>query len=89
MFRRRRLACSFCGRDETEVAKLVAGPRVFICDQCVSIASQIMGADNSNPPPSPKPKKSLLQRVMKRFARGVGSGIHRFDECATIAAKSL
>ena len=89
MFRRRRLACSFCGKGEADVAKLVAGPRVFICDQCASIASQIMGEDNSNPPPSPEPKKSLLQRVMKRFARGAGSGIHRFDECKAIAAKSL
>lgn len=44
----RHLACSFCGKNETEVAKLVAGPkgyirpRVYICDACVAIASRIM-----------------------------------------------
>jgi ATP-dependent Clp protease ATP-binding subunit ClpX len=50
MFRRRQLRCSFCGKKETEVSKLVAGPRVYICDACVALASQIMernsGDDN-------------------------------------------
>lgn len=32
-----RLCCSFCGRDHTQVAKLVAGPGVFICDRCISL----------------------------------------------------
>ena len=45
---RRHLSCSFCGRREADVAKLVAGPRaylrprVYICDACVAVASQIM-----------------------------------------------
>ena len=30
------LACSFCGKRQEEVAKLVAGPRVFICDECIA-----------------------------------------------------
>jgi ClpX C4-type zinc finger protein len=48
MLRHRRLACSFCGKKETEVAKLVVGPRnylfrrVYICNGCVGIASRIM-----------------------------------------------
>ena len=29
------LRCSFCGKREHEVTKLVAGPKVFICDECV------------------------------------------------------
>jgi len=86
MFGRRRLACSFCGKGEADVAKLVAGPRVFICDQCVNAASQIMGED-SNPPPSQEPNRSLLRRVMKRFGRRDTSGIHRFGESEAIAAK--
>jgi ATP-dependent protease Clp ATPase subunit len=89
MFRRRRLACSFCGKGEADVAKLVAGPRVFICDQCVSAASQIMREDSSNTPPSPEYKTSLLRRVMKRIGRRDISGIQRFGECEAIAAKSL
>jgi ATP-dependent Clp protease ATP-binding subunit ClpX len=31
--------CSFCGRSREECAKLIAGPGVFICDQCVAYAS--------------------------------------------------
>jgi hypothetical protein len=31
------LCCSFCGKDHTQVDKLVAGPGVFICDACVGL----------------------------------------------------
>ncbi|MBW8483609.1 ClpX C4-type zinc finger protein [Actinomadura parmotrematis] len=34
--------CSFCGRSHTEVAKLVAGPGVHICDECVDLADSII-----------------------------------------------
>ena len=44
MFFRTRLACSFCGKTSAEVSKLVAGPRVYICDVCVATASRIMSA---------------------------------------------
>ena len=46
----RNLRCSFCRRDETQVAKLVAGPKVYICDRCVAIANQIMQHADSDPP---------------------------------------
>lgn len=42
MLWRRRLACSFCGKPAAEVAKLVAGPRVYICDRCVAEAQRVM-----------------------------------------------
>jgi len=42
MLFRKRLACSFCGRSADEVRKLVAGPRVYICDACVTAAVRIM-----------------------------------------------
>ncbi|MGH9463279.1 MAG: ClpX C4-type zinc finger protein [Vicinamibacteria bacterium] len=38
----RELHCSFCGRGENEVAKLVAGVKAYICDECVAIATTIM-----------------------------------------------
>jgi ATP-dependent Clp protease ATP-binding subunit ClpX len=40
----RSLRCSFCRRSEDDVAKLVAGPRVYICDHCVAIATEMMNA---------------------------------------------
>ena len=37
------LYCSFCGKSQHEVAKLIAGPTVFICDGCVELCSRIIG----------------------------------------------
>jgi len=34
--------CSFCGRRRTDVRKLIAGPRVFICDRCVELCLNIL-----------------------------------------------
>jgi hypothetical protein len=35
-------SCSFCGKKNTEVAKLIAGPGVYICDECVGLCQQLM-----------------------------------------------
>jgi len=36
------LYCSFCGKTQHEVSKLVAGPHVFICDECIDVCSDII-----------------------------------------------
>ena len=36
------LHCSFCGKNQNEVAKLIAGPSVFICDECVDLCNEII-----------------------------------------------
>ena len=38
----KKLSCSFCGKSAAEVAKLAAGPKVFICDVCAAEAHRIM-----------------------------------------------
>ena len=68
MFGKNRLSCSFCGKKDADVTKLVAGPRVYgagprvyICDECVTVANHLMeGAGNvatitpaSNTAPAP------------------------------------
>jgi ATP-dependent Clp protease ATP-binding subunit ClpX len=59
MFTRNRLACSFCGRTAAEVAKLVAGPNVYICDRCVAEATRIMNdSDERTMRPSSPPRDS-------------------------------
>jgi hypothetical protein len=63
MFFRKLLRCSFCGKDQTEVSKLVAGPRVYICDECASIVSRII--DGSYGTPSPPPSKYDSKLVVK------------------------
>jgi len=40
--KRRVLRCSFCGKSEREVAKLIAGPKVHICDVCVGVCDKIL-----------------------------------------------
>jgi hypothetical protein len=40
------LRCSFCKKDQNEVRKLIAGPRVFICDACVEICNDIIADDS-------------------------------------------
>ncbi|MFT5976913.1 MAG: ATP-dependent Clp protease ATP-binding subunit ClpX, partial [Urechidicola sp.] len=36
------LYCSFCGKSQHEVRKLIAGPSVFICDECVDLCNDII-----------------------------------------------
>lgn len=41
------MCCSFCGKDQTDVTKLIAGPGVFICNQCVDLCNQIVADELS------------------------------------------
>jgi ribosomal protein L37AE/L43A len=36
------LVCSFCGKTEANVRKLIAGPSVFICNECIKMCNNIM-----------------------------------------------
>jgi hypothetical protein len=36
------LYCSFCGKSQHEVRKLIAGPTVFICDECVALCTDVV-----------------------------------------------
>src|SRR5210317_1667973 len=36
------LFCSFCGKNQSEVRKLIAGPAVYICDECIQLCSEII-----------------------------------------------
>ena len=40
------LRCSFCNKDQSDVRKLIAGPTVFICDECVEVCNDIIADDN-------------------------------------------
>lgn len=44
------LACSFCGKHRREVRKLISGPKVFICDECVSLCNDIIGETDETVP---------------------------------------
>jgi len=40
--RRGKVFCSFCGKSEEQVRKLIAGPQVYICDECVNLCKEIL-----------------------------------------------
>jgi len=40
-----KLACSFCGKSQKEVKKLIAGPSVYICDECISLCTDILAEE--------------------------------------------
>jgi ATP-dependent Clp protease ATP-binding subunit ClpX len=46
--RRRYTRCSFCGKGQDQVRKLVAGPGVFICDQCIDLCQEVLEDDNKS-----------------------------------------
>jgi hypothetical protein len=61
------LYCSFCRKDKDSVVKLVAGPGVYICNECVDLCTQIIGMD-----PAPqihvwheRPDEELLASLAK------------------------
>ena len=61
------LFCSFCGKSQKEVKKLIAGPTVFVCDECVELCMDIIKEDSRNNKikakqniPKPKEINSIL-----------------------------
>src|SRR5215472_7702172 len=56
------LRCSFCGKSQNEVRKLIAGPTVYICNECIDICIEIISDDAQQEaaaarPPLPKPSE--------------------------------
>ena len=42
------LVCSFCGKSNREVFKLIAGPQVYICDECITLCNEIIREEKKN-----------------------------------------
>ena len=61
------LSCSFCGKSQREVRKLIAGPTVYICDECIKLCNDIIAEENEREEgrpqvalPTPSEIKSFL-----------------------------
>jgi len=59
------LRCSFCNKDQGDVRKLIAGPTVFICDECVEVCNDIIADDKKTPTPKAKGNLAAPQDVKK------------------------
>ena len=67
------LFCSFCGKSQKEVKKLIAGPTVFVCDECVELCMDIIKEDNKNNKTKLKtntPKPSEINKFLDDFVIG-------------------
>ena len=67
------LKCSFCGKGQDEVKKLIAGPSVFICNECVDLCNEIIAeeweeAKEAKTPQLPKPAE--IKRILDEYVIG-------------------
>ena len=67
------LFCSFCGKSQKEVRKLIAGPTVFVCDECVELCMDIIKEDSKNTKIKVKqdtPKPSEINSILNDYVIG-------------------
>jgi ATP-dependent Clp protease ATP-binding subunit ClpX len=67
------LLCSFCGKSQRQVKKLIAGPGVYICDECIDLCNEIIDEELAAPPSFeleslPKPKE--IHAVLNEYVVG-------------------
>jgi hypothetical protein len=98
--RRSYARCSFCGKGQDKVRKLVAGPGVFICDQCIDLSKEILDAENL-PPPAAAESRSSTRPVPPRtfglttrelesanlFAHGLG--VEAIGHCVGLNSRAV
>ena len=63
--KRRRVRCSFCGKGQEEVAKLIAGPGVYICNECIHLCNVILKDETEGREPAVEPGVPTLGKLPK------------------------
>jgi ATP-dependent Clp protease ATP-binding subunit ClpX len=69
----RLLCCSFCGKSQEQVRKLIAGPRVYICDECIELCNEIIAEEFEKGGPlseSPVLKPMEIKRILDEYVIG-------------------
>jgi ATP-dependent Clp protease ATP-binding subunit ClpX len=68
------LACSFCGKSQREVKKLIAGPTVYICDECIELCNDIIAEEYTEveqaPTTSRVPKPVEIKEALDEYVIG-------------------
>jgi len=68
------LVCSFCGKSQDEVRKLIAGPTVYICDECIDLCNDIIAEECDQEEgltsTSAVPKPSEIKKVLDQYVIG-------------------
>ena len=68
------LSCSFCGKSQKEVKKLIAGPTVYICDECIGLCNDIIAEEVEKEEPqagsAPIPKPAEIKTILDEYVVG-------------------
>ena len=67
------LTCSFCGKSQKEVKKLIAGPTVYICDECLGLCNDIIAEEvdkDDQQFPTTIPKPAQIKKVLDEYVIG-------------------
>ena len=68
------LTCSFCGKSQKEVKKLIAGPTVYICDECIALCNDIIAEevdrDDALSSGTPLPKPAEIKTILDEYVIG-------------------
>lgn len=68
------LCCSFCGKNQREVKKLIAGPTVYICDECIELCNDIIAEEGQKESPTRStqaiPKPAEIKQILDQYVIG-------------------
>ncbi|MDR3201961.1 MAG: ATP-dependent Clp protease ATP-binding subunit ClpX, partial [Bifidobacteriaceae bacterium] len=67
------LKCSFCGKSQKQVRKLIAGPSVYICDECIELCNEIIAeevAETSDSEVAELPKPRQIFDFLNQYIVG-------------------
>src|SRR4026208_592644 len=70
------LKCSFCGKSQKQVKKLIAGPGVYICDECIDLCNEIIEeelSESSELKFDERPRRAEIFDVLNQY--GVGQDV--------------
>jgi ATP-dependent Clp protease ATP-binding subunit ClpX len=74
MEKRETLSCSFCGKSQKEVKKLIAGPTVYICDECIGLCNDIIAEEISSEEKREQklrvPRPSEIKTILDEYVIG-------------------
>ncbi len=98
------LCCSFCGKHQNEVKKLIAGPTVFVCNECIALCTDILREDNKkailNKSGSAKPTPQEIVKILddhvvgqeyakKALSVAVYNHYKRIDSASSLSADGI
>ncbi len=79
------LSCSFCGKSQREVRKLIAGPTVYICDECIRLCNDIIAEEGQHQDDEPAPESIPKPKEIKDHLDAYVVGQERAKKVLAVA----